>query len=261
MFINTRQMAGSDESKSPLAASRPRTHRTSQSQRKADTSLETRLAALEANINRPAASLPDVLRPRSVVVQCAMGREIYPFIQNHISRSPFIVACVYHVTNRLILNDLATREGVCVLTMPLPGFSAQATQPQATVPGVASQWVNTSTSASGACNGPDWSRIRPIGCSGPVRYIRYETKTSPGQVPLMHHKFLMGLSREKVPEWVITGSFNFTRPAAEIHDENVMYTDEPAVVLRFFAEFNRLYEGSQPPENLVNASHDQMTGW
>jgi hypothetical protein len=246
VFMNTRQMAGTDESKSPLVASRPRTHRTSQSQGKTDTSLETRLAALEANMNRPAASLPDVPRPRSVAVQCAMGREIYPFIQNHLSRSPFIVACVYHVTNRLILNDLATREGVCVLTMPLPGFSAQATQPQLNVPG--------------ASNGPDWSRIRPIGSSGPVRYIRYETKTSPGQVPLMHHKFMLGLSREKTPEWVITGSFNFTRPAAEIHDENVMFTDEPAVVLRFFAEFNRLYDGSQPPESLANAAHEQMAG-
>ncbi len=198
--------------------------------------MESRLAALEATL---APGVPTAEISRRPVVHCAIGREIYPFIQGYIMKSPLIVACVYHVTNRLILNDLATREGVCVLTMPLTQHGTYMTLHPADRSGT-----------SGACtsSGPDWKRLRPIGDSGPVRYIRYDANTTAhGQVALMHHKFLIGLTSDRAPEWVITGSFNFTRPAAEVHDENVIYTDEPQVVGRYFLEFNRLYNMSMPP--------------
>ena len=219
--------------------------RSRESKGKGDDSMERRIAALEANLS-PALSSDRPPLGRGPVVQCAMGREIYPFIQGHILKSPYIVACVYHVTNRLILNDLATREGVCILTMPLAQYGAGPSVNTAEGGGSNVNVMSPSGCGSGSVR-PEWARVRPIGGSGPVRYIRYDpSNNTHGLVALMHHKFIIGLSRDRDPQWVITGSFNFTRPAAEVHDENVVYTDEPQVVARFFAEFNRLYDASVP---------------
>ena len=53
----------------------------------------------------------------------------------------------------------------------------------------------------------------------------------------MHHKFAVFDQRI-----VVTGSFNWTRGAAERNHENILVTDDPRVVKPFAAEFERLWE-------------------
>ncbi|RSK37407.1 phospholipase D-like domain-containing protein [Hymenobacter metallilatus] len=57
----------------------------------------------------------------------------------------------------------------------------------------------------------------------------------------MHHKFAVADNRT-----VLTGSYNWTRSAAEFNLENFLITPDPAVVQPYVAEFARLWE--QLPE-------------
>lgn len=52
----------------------------------------------------------------------------------------------------------------------------------------------------------------------------------------MHHKFAVADRRR-----VLTGSYNWTRSAAEHNLENLLITPEPAVVARYAMEFERLW--------------------
>ena len=53
----------------------------------------------------------------------------------------------------------------------------------------------------------------------------------------MHHKFALFDSR-----LVATGSYNWTRSAAEENQENLVVTDHPELLRRFSQEFERLWE-------------------
>lgn len=57
----------------------------------------------------------------------------------------------------------------------------------------------------------------------------------------MHHKFALADSRA-----VLTGSYNWTRSAAEFNLENLLITADPAIVQPYVTEFSRLWE--QLPE-------------
>ena len=57
---------------------------------------------------------------------------------------------------------------------------------------------------------------------------------------LMHHKFLIGLNSERIPLWVMNGSFNVTESAVT-NIENVMIFDDPEIATTFFNEFKRLH--------------------
>lgn len=52
----------------------------------------------------------------------------------------------------------------------------------------------------------------------------------------MHHKFALADGRS-----VLTGSYNWTRSAAEHNLENLLITDEPTLVRRYAQEFERLW--------------------
>jgi phosphatidylserine/phosphatidylglycerophosphate/cardiolipin synthase-like enzyme len=54
---------------------------------------------------------------------------------------------------------------------------------------------------------------------------------------LMHHKFVV-IDRNKV----LTGSFNWTRSASEINNENILITNNQRIVSAFNQEFERLWE-------------------
>lgn len=62
---------------------------------------------------------------------------------------------------------------------------------------------------------------------------------------LMHHKFLIGLDRQRVPLWVMNGSFNVTESAVT-NLENVMIFDDPEIAATFFGEFKRLHKIAKP---------------
>ncbi len=53
----------------------------------------------------------------------------------------------------------------------------------------------------------------------------------------MHHKFAVADSRN-----LLTGSYNWTRSAAELNQENLLITDDAALVRRYAQEFERLWE-------------------
>ena len=61
----------------------------------------------------------------------------------------------------------------------------------------------------------------------------------------MHHKFLVGMSKEGDPLWVSTGSFNMTKSATN-HLENCMIIENADVATLFKAEFMRLFPISRP---------------
>ena len=52
----------------------------------------------------------------------------------------------------------------------------------------------------------------------------------------MHHKFAIFDG-----EWLLNGSFNWTRSASEFNQENLLVTTNPALVEPFKAEFERLW--------------------
>jgi|GEM_PF-6836086 len=54
---------------------------------------------------------------------------------------------------------------------------------------------------------------------------------------LMHHKFAVVDSKR-----LETGSFNFTHHASNSNQENQIYLDDPAVVTRFVAQFEKVWE-------------------
>ena len=53
----------------------------------------------------------------------------------------------------------------------------------------------------------------------------------------MHHKFMVADS-----DTLITGSYNWTRSAAERNHENILMTREPGVIRSFEEEFDKLWE-------------------
>ena len=55
--------------------------------------------------------------------------------------------------------------------------------------------------------------------------------------PQFHHKFAVIDS-----ERVVTGSYNWTRSAAEHNEENILVTHDPRVARRFQEEFDRLWQ-------------------
>lgn len=57
----------------------------------------------------------------------------------------------------------------------------------------------------------------------------------------MHHKF--ALFDERL---LLTGSYNWTRSAAAVNQENILLTDEPALVARFHGVFDALWEECEP---------------
>ncbi len=75
--------------------------------------------------------------------------------------------------------------------------------------------------------GSDIHRFEAVGI--PVRLDRLPDH--------MHHKFAVFDQRV-----VITGSYNWTRGAAEKNHENILVTDDPRLVQPFVSEFDRLWE-------------------
>lgn len=57
----------------------------------------------------------------------------------------------------------------------------------------------------------------------------------------MHHKFALVDGKK-----LITGSLNWTLTAVQSNKENVMITEEPALVQPYQQEFQRLWEASDP---------------
>ena len=75
--------------------------------------------------------------------------------------------------------------------------------------------------------GSDIFRIKHSGIP-----VKIDSATS-----LMHHKFLV-VDNHKV----LTGSYNWTRTASEINNENILVTDNARIVQAFSEEFERLWQ-------------------
>jgi phosphatidylserine/phosphatidylglycerophosphate/cardiolipin synthase-like enzyme len=57
----------------------------------------------------------------------------------------------------------------------------------------------------------------------------------------MHHKFAIADGTR-----LLNGSFNWTRSASRVNEENVMVTSEAAAVAAFRTEFDRLWASLAP---------------
>lgn len=79
--------------------------------------------------------------------------------------------------------------------------------------------------------GSDIGRLRDAGV--PLRVDR-----TPAH---MHHKFAIFDGT-----WLLNGSYNWTRSACEQNEENLVLTNEPALVREFAGEFERLWQHLQP---------------
>ncbi|WP_339728114.1 phospholipase D-like domain-containing protein [uncultured Gimesia sp.] len=53
----------------------------------------------------------------------------------------------------------------------------------------------------------------------------------------MHHKFALFDS-----EFILTGSYNWTRSASKNNSENLIITNDPALLIRFASEFEKLWD-------------------
>lgn len=77
-----------------------------------------------------------------------------------------------------------------------------------------------------------------------IRILRYKgvTVRSLGisEQSLMHHKFAVFDGRS-----VATGSYNWTNSAERANYENLVFLDNPDVVVRFRREFQRLWEAAE----------------
>ncbi len=65
----------------------------------------------------------------------------------------------------------------------------------------------------------------------------------------MHHKVLIIDN-----QIVITGSFNFTRAAGEVNDDNVLVIHSPAVAALYEQEFQKIYAAATPPTPLTSSA-------
>jgi phosphatidylserine/phosphatidylglycerophosphate/cardiolipin synthase-like enzyme len=52
----------------------------------------------------------------------------------------------------------------------------------------------------------------------------------------MHHKFALFDQ-----QWLLNGSYNWTRSASQVNEENLVLSNEPALVRQFTAQFERLW--------------------
>ena len=147
------------------------------------------------------------------------GRGIQNAIVRHIKRddTSYIVGCVAWLSNKRILRNMAEH---------LRGVSIICTKDRLTTRRKNQQ----AYSKLGGCF--QGGVIRTMG-EGRGRFKS-----------LMHHKFLIGLSKDRVPIWVMNGSFNVTESAIT-NLENIMIFDDPEISTTFFDEFKRLHRMSQ----------------
>ena len=150
-----------------------------------------------------------IVMPAVGAVRCFFNRDIIPAILALVTRQDtvFVVGCAAWFSNGELLRSFRRKEGVCILTM----------------------------SVSGQIQG-----LRGIHGNGPFREIKYSGDQ------LMHHKFLIGLTPDLKPQWIVTGSFNFTKRAAEVNDENITIFTDADILGKYMMEFNRLFDLSVP---------------
>ncbi|XP_016124883.1 mitochondrial cardiolipin hydrolase-like [Sinocyclocheilus grahami] len=69
----------------------------------------------------------------------------------------------------------------------------------------------------------------------------------------MHHKFALVDGRK-----LITGSLNWTLTAVQSNKENIMVTEEPALVRPYQQEFQKLWEASDPANHKPQCTNGQL---
>ena len=129
----------------------------------------------------------------------------------------YVMGCAAWFTNRKIINTMATElKGCCMIVTKDKLLKAKTTK---------AKYKKLPIYKDTA--------IRVIGCG------RGYSKS------LMHHKFMVGMSAQGDPLWVITGSFNFTESATK-HLENCLVISDQEVAQVYLDEFVNLYKISKP---------------
>ena len=97
-------------------------------------------------------------------------------------------------------------------------------KPGVTVSGVFDVWQG----------GASWSQLSPLHCAGVD--VRED-----GNRDLMHHKLII-----VDDELVVTGSFNFSKSAADSNDENILILRDPVIGALYADEFRRVWDVAKP---------------
>lgn len=66
----------------------------------------------------------------------------------------------------------------------------------------------------------------------------------------MHHKFVLFADNIKGKHIIVTGSFNFTKSAATVNQENIVILEDKRIVRRFVNQFDQLYKRSTKLNNI-----------
>lgn len=130
------------------------------------------------------------------------------------------MACLQAIVDRL---RAARRQAdLCVFTLSDDRITAEVLAAQAR--GVAVRIVTDNDKEFDA--GSDISRLREAGI--PVAVDRTDAH--------MHHKFALFDGT-----WLLNGSYNWTRSAAQVNEENLVVLNDPGLVRQFQAQFDTLW--------------------
>lgn len=128
----------------------------------------------------------------------------------------YVVGCMAWFSNKRVLQSMSRKRGCCIITMP-DGISKYPSYTEL------------------------YRNVRGINTYGAIRFISKQVSNG----CLMHHKFILGMSVDQTPLWVINGSCNFSETSAR-NRENVVVHHEAHVANAFLAEFNSLLTASAP---------------
>lgn len=133
------------------------------------------------------------------------------------SDTRYVIGCSAWFTNRRIISALSLKDGVSIICTRDKITQVRTTQER-------------------------YKQLRPLNGVSPINTLGAGRGRARS---LMHHKFLVGLNKDKECIWVSNGSFNMTSSATK-NIENCMIFDDPAVASVFKDEFLRLYPLSRP---------------
>ena len=141
------------------------------------------------------------------------GTAIVDNVVSHICdpRTIYVVGCSAWFTNRRIITALQSKKGVAILCSSELKVREHG-------------YLDKLFKSLSTCYGQQ-----------PIRAV-----CSTNGTHIMHHKFLIGLDLDRLPIWLVNGSFNFTDHAV-CNRENAMFLYDAHIMTLFYREFEFLY--------------------
>lgn len=97
--------------------------------------------------------------------------------------------------------------------------------------------------ADRSCAQTQWSKLQPLAQAGIPIHIWPQALEATRAI--MHNKFIIFASTIGGHTLAWTGSYNFTKAASQINQENALIIEDPELVLTYLAQFEHLKEISE----------------